>query len=1133
MRIHALHLLAFGPFEDRTLDFSAKPNALTVVFGRNEAGKSTSLRALEGLLFGIESTQDAHKHPAPNLRVGGTIVTAAGEELRFVRRRGKKGTLRDDDDQVIDDAPLKRVLRGVDRELFKTLYGLDHQRLREGAKALLSVKSSLAESLFEAGLSGAGVARLLASLREASEEIFVPLGKKRSLNEALRSFTDARKHAREFATAPSKYEEQVGGIERARERRAKAEEQLRTVERAMRRLERGLRVAPLVLARRALQRKRVALGEVVLLPANAPDERERALARREEAEGALRALETRRTELRIEIAKSSAGNLPIDPTDAIQTLSQLAGACRDEGRRHELREERDALVSRYDDSSRPRLAPIDDDLARAILDAVTARDAAEPLLERSLAELAELIAAAKGLAVGSSASSSDGLDLEHLRVALGDAERALGRLGDRRDVGRRAEDLGAAALRVYTSVGSTLSRELLACVRIPTAEEIDEWSNAYAEAIADRDREERAHRDAEERRVRLVRERAGVLEKGEIATEAELEAARRSRDAALLSLGTKPKETSLDEVVTWMRRADALADRMRSEAERSASLRRIDASLAELEVSSQRAEATARDARARADAQTRRANDVMGAVGAPALDDPRAHAGFLSRLRAFCEAEIAAQHALASLSSLDREIETATENLCRALPEASPTDSVALADLVAKARARVAHETRVATDRERGAAKLEELRLSLGKVQARVDVARTRAAAARDAAATALGHLDLDPAASKDTVREAIQRRKDAADGRARLARIDLQLARIDESERRLAEYCDTLAAALGREDIAGLPILRAEMLLHELRIAERAQKQLVELELRLGETETRWRDAEGRRATAETDLASYIARASAPDAEALPLAERRSAEARALDADIARHEGLITAAGDGAGLDELDAEYGAFDVEQAEVEQERLEGEREALEREKDLAAKERASIEVGLPKYEESQAAEYAASAQLHLARARTLALKYTKLKLASVVLEREIENYRRLHQGPVLAGAERHLDRLTRGNIRELRVVLGDRDQPELVCVRGGQEVPIDGLSDGAKDQLFLALRLSTIERHSENVESLPLVLDDILVNFDEDRSKAALEVLAGIAPRMQVLLFTHHERVVELAREATPGVQVVEL
>ena len=84
----------------------------------------------------------------------------------------------------------------------------------------------------------------------------------------------------------------------------------------------------------------------------------------------------------------------------------------------------------------------------------------------------------------------------------------------------------------------------------------------------------------------------------------------------------------------------------------------------------------------------------------------------------------------------------------------------------------------------------------------------------------------------------------------------------------------------------------------------------------------------------------------------------------------------------------------------------------------------------------------------------------------------------------------------------------------------------------LSEGTRDQLFLAFRLASLERYGELAEPLPFIADDILVHFDDARSKATLRLLAEFGKRNQVLLFTHHESVrnaaAELVEEAVASV-----
>ncbi|MGB4250391.1 MAG: hypothetical protein WBK16_06735, partial [Limnochordia bacterium] len=60
-------------------------------------------------------------------------------------------------------------------------------------------------------------------------------------------------------------------------------------------------------------------------------------------------------------------------------------------------------------------------------------------------------------------------------------------------------------------------------------------------------------------------------------------------------------------------------------------------------------------------------------------------------------------------------------------------------------------------------------------------------------------------------------------------------------------------------------------------------------------------------------------------------------------------------------------------------------------------------------------------------------------------------------------------------------------------------------------------------ASIERYLEAKEPLPLILDDVLINFDDRRAAAALRTLAELGRKTQVIMFTHHLRLVELAQQ----------
>jgi len=134
---------------------------------------------------------------------------------------------------------------------------------------------------------------------------------------------------------------------------------------------------------------------------------------------------------------------------------------------------------------------------------------------------------------------------------------------------------------------------------------------------------------------------------------------------------------------------------------------------------------------------------------------------------------------------------------------------------------------------------------------------------------------------------------------------------------------------------------------------------------------------------------------------------------------------------------------------------------------------------------------------------------------------MLRRAIDAYREHNQGPILAKARDLFPRLTLGEFSGIGLVGGD-EEVALVGKRGDEEVQVMDMSDGERDALYLALRIASLDHHFQVNEPMPLIVDDILIGLDDDRVAAALEALGELAERTQVVLFTHHSRVSELAK-----------
>jgi uncharacterized protein YhaN len=167
--------------------------------------------------------------------------------------------------------------------------------------------------------------------------------------------------------------------------------------------------------------------------------------------------------------------------------------------------------------------------------------------------------------------------------------------------------------------------------------------------------------------------------------------------------------------------------------------------------------------------------------------------------------------------------------------------------------------------------------------------------------------------------------------------------------------------------------------------------------------------------------------------------------------------------------------------------------------------------------------KASETAEQIQTILAGIENNAEQYARLKIATKVLSMAIERYREKSQGPVLKRSSALFNQITGGAFESIRAEYDDKGGPVIVGIRNRDKeiVRVEGMSDGTADQLYLALRLAGLEMFMENNEPIPFVVDDILIKFDNDRAAATLKVLAKISEKTQLIFFTHHHHLVQLA------------
>src|SRR5437868_11382198 len=268
MRIDSLNLLRYGNFSNRELAFPETTPDFYVIYGDNEAGKSTLLRGISALFFGVPTrTPDVHSCKGPELRIEGTISNAAGQ-FSFRRRKGVSGTLLTVDDEQIADSTLEPFLRELDRERFEQFFGLDHERLRAGGEELLRGKGDVGSALFQAaGLLE--LIKLLERLDGEARELFSSKSKGRVIGLALEEYKKARAVVKRLAISASEVKEKETQLEQAKQRHDELRAQSQKLHYELVTLRRIASNKPDIAALQKLREELRVLDPVPALPADA------------------------------------------------------------------------------------------------------------------------------------------------------------------------------------------------------------------------------------------------------------------------------------------------------------------------------------------------------------------------------------------------------------------------------------------------------------------------------------------------------------------------------------------------------------------------------------------------------------------------------------------------------------------------------------------------------------------------------------------------------------------------------------------------------------------------------------------------------------------------------------------------
>ena len=1133
MRLDTLGLIRYGHFTDKRLVLPRAPTGpdLHVIFGPNEAGKSTLFSAWLDLLFGFPmQTPYSFLHDNRALRIEAQISTTGGA-LHLARLKGNKNTLLDArSDQPVADTVLGAALGGLDRDSYTTMFSLDDETLEQGGESILASKGSLGELLFSAS---AGLAHLSDGLREVQEDAgqwFRTGARKYTLNDHKARLRELDAQRKEVDLQVSQWRKLKDAAQQAEAAYRHASAQRAATQTELTALQRDLD------ALRDLARLRRIEARLAELPPaqDLPEAWRSALPDWQRDEAELAALLPQAQDKQAKLDADLAA-LPQD-TNAEALLPQLAdwehrfGAIAKESadlpRRRAalaaLQQDMAALVTRLGRRlGRPGLTPEATALPPATAARLTALIEEDAVLRSTMAQAqTELARARQALPDEAATAPLDEAALSRLDPLVAELRRAdLLRLSADADAALRAAQAtlqqALAALAPWRGDGAQL-----AALDLPGADTLralDETQRATRTAQRD------AQAECDRLAAQAAQLRAGVADAARLTPEqaADLRAA---RDAAWQAHKAALTLASAQEFERAMQADDRIRATQIEQArlsERLAQIARTDAALEQAQAQRDTAEAAVAQMDARVAALWERLGIAPQARSLADFTDWRARRDVaLGAQRAVAVAQGDKDAALARLTNAQTTLGSALSALGRDLPGADFATLLAEAEIVLQ----MAERLRLHAERQRDLVQ-REAEIAAAQ-QARADWQAEWDALC---AACWIGLPAPDVGAMRDILRalaDLAALTPQAREMTHRIASIDADIAGFDD------DLCK-IASQLGEAPEGGFqtlwPRLRARLERAKDHASARAG-----LRAALQENAAHLDALQARQGQLDHAVAALHAQFGQKPLAEIATQIAAIAQAQAAEAERAElREGLA----ERLDCDDLDAEIARLDALDRDAAQVQLEGLKVTLGAQQkaqeaayaDLSAAQRTRDALG----HDSAPARLAAERATLIAQIEEEAQEYLARQAGILAVQQGLRHYRETHRSSMMTRAAEAFARLTGGRYKGLATQPDGKDDILIAQLADGGTKEVKTLSKGTRFQLYLALRAAGYQDFASARPSVPFIADDIMETFDDTRAEAAFGLLAQMAEGGQVIYLTHHAHLCDIARRACPTVQLHDL
>ncbi len=1158
MRIDELQLIAFGLFTDKVLDLSAGQEGFHLIYGPNEAGKSSALRALRHLLYGIPArSADNFMHPHPKMRIGATLRSCNGDVLKFVRRKGRGNTLRGPDDEtMLEETLLQRFVSGIDADLFATMFGIGYEDLVRGGQDIIQGGGDVGRLVFSAGSGIANLLEIQNQLQTEADDLFRPSGQKQKINEALIQLNKSRIELKSVQLKGQDWHGHDKVLRRALEHKQKVQSELNTHQKKLNRLQRIQQALPLIAERKDLENDLKQYVDAVLLPEDFPEKRRdfnsKLASSQSQKDQSLKNIES----CDKAISELFISHDLLDNGDAVEDIHLELGsqnkAVKDrvqlETRLSGLRAEIREILKNLDDNLSPEEAEkrrIKKTEALKIRKLGAEYERIVTRMEDARKRLPEITREIEE--IGNDLNTNPApLPFDAFRTALSDAEdfgsQEKQHRSEQADIKSMLKTIELEQNKLGLREKSFEEIESLAIPITETLRIFEERFDANDRLLSNFKNESKKVQGALIEVERQIE--ANRLEQ-EVPTEGDLLKARELRDtgwgliARILDneslseesiqsyIENTPVSTTLVEAFDHnLKQADFISDRLRREADHvtkkvmllSQKISQNDL-LQQLEKDLEMAENERQEL-------TQEWTQLWHPLG---IDhrSPREMVQWGNDFKLLVQKVIDLRSRRTKSDELQKHIDANRLNLIQhvfAQETKSSHDNDSLTTLIKKAKSIITRREELLRKHEQRLHDQRKLEKELKAARSRLESSEKELGDWKIQWEKAVRPIGLNADAQPEEANVVMDELKNLFDKIKDAEILQKRIIGIDRDREAFIRKVTSLIEVVAR-DLANRPAPEAALELHHrLKQSREARTKKETLEKQVEQERRQFNKAIRNSAELEIQLKAMCEEAGCRDIDQLPEAEHRSSRRREIQFHLETNGDQLRRLSGGATVEE-------FIKETLEVDPDSIAGEILTLEETIETLTIEKSELDqtIGSEKNELSKmdgsakAAGLAEHIQITLAGIENHAEQYARLKIATKVLSMAIERYRDKSQGPVLKRASALFNQITGGAFDSIRAEYDDKGQPVIVGIRSRDKemVHVECMSDGTADQLYLALRLAGLEMYMENNEPIPFIVDDILIKFDNDRAAATLKVLAKISKKTQLIFFTHHHHLVHLA------------